>query len=524
METLSTTPRTSESTFDLPQGQAGQQLFQELCQRHELHEGSRHSHDTVYLDTFDGRLFARSRALRSAGGMLHLERLDRPGRQVRLEFDGLPAFADELPPGGLRDELLALAGNRALLRLFAVRSEVRTWSRRNRDQKTTLRVSLSEEEASDGKRTVPLPPLVTVRQVRGYKKVFREVCAWWAERDVHAAAASRYQRAMDALGLDPLQAAAAARVKLDPSMTAADAVRSMIRAQYQVVRGNEEGILVDADTEFLHSFRVAVRRARSFLGQLRDVFAPAPGAGLRKSLAWLGKSTNALRDLDVYLLQQADYRGLLTGGLADDLAPLFDFAARERAAAHGVLVGVLGSSGYDQAVQRWRACVEDPAVLGLGARGSEPVLSLVGARAAKKCRAVLEQGSGLQGRAEDAAAFHALRIECKQLRYLLEVLADLEPQAGGVVPHLKKLQDALGRIQDLTVHEARTREFAQALWVAGDRRTRPAAEVLVSRMRVEQELACARVPELLARFTQSLRATEPPYLLLLPWLRRLEAG
>ena len=455
--------------------------------------------------------------------MLHLESLDRPDRQARIELDGLPAFADRLPAGGLRDELLPLTKNRALLRLFSVRSEVRTWSRWNRDQKTVLHVSLSEDEVSDGKRTARLGPCVVVRQVRGYKKIFRQVCEWWEERCARADGGARYRRAIEALGLDPLRTASASRVRLTASMTAADAVRSMIRGQYQVVRGNEEGVLDDTDTEFLHNLRVAVRRARSFLGQLRDVFAPEPAARLRKSLSWLGKSTNALRDLDVYLLQQADYQRMLTGPLAEDITPVFEFAAREREAAHRALVDVMGSGDYDGAVRRWRSCVEDETGLGVGPRGSEPVLSLAGARVAKKCRAVLEQGYRLQDKT-DAAAFHSLRIECKQLRYLMEILADLMPEAGSVVQRLKKLQDALGWIQDLTVHEARTQDFAQAMSVAGDGRALPAVEVLVSRMRVERELACAKVPELFAQFSQSLRETEPPYVILLPWLRRIQAG
>ena len=306
----------------------------------------------------------------------------------------------------------------------------------------------------------------------------------------------------------------------DPgSETAAVAIRAVLWAQYLAVRSNEEGILDDTDTEFLHDFRVAVRRARSILGQFRGVFAPETTAGLRHSLSWLGKSTNRLRDLDVYLAHEALYRGMLSGPLARDLAPLFEFVRREREAALREWAEVMRSPGYAAALRRWRECVEDPAAV--GRRGSEPVLRLAGARVAKRCRAVLEQGHGLRGRA-DAADLHSLRIECKKLRYILETLADRMPEAGEVVHCLKKLQDALGRIQDLTVHESRSRDFARAVSSAGVRGVLPAVEVLVSRMRVERELACGEVPGLLARFGRSLRETEPPYVMLLPWLRRMQ--
>ncbi len=523
MMTPSTTPAVSELTFEVPPGRAGQRLLRELRQHYELREGPRLSRETVYLDTPDGRLFARSRALWSSAGVLELESLDRPDSRSRIELDGLPGFADRLPPGALRDELAPLTRNRALLKLFSVRSEVRTWSRCNRDQKTVLRVSVSRDEASHGERTASLGSFVVVRQVRGYKKIFRDVCEWWKKRGVRPGSGPSYRKALEALGLDPLRTASVSRPKLDASMTAAEAVRAMIRVQYQVARANEEGILDDTDAEFLHDFRVAVRRARSYLGQMRDVFAAESATGLRKKLSWLGKSTNGPRDLDVYLEQQADYRSLLAAPLTDDIAPLFEFAARERETAHRTLVGVMGSGDYDAAMRRWRSSAEEESLLGVGRRGAEPVLSLAGARVARRCRAVLEQGARIRD-LKDAAAFHSLRIECKQLRYLMEFLGDLLPEAKGAVQRLKKLQDALGRIQDLTVHEARTQEFAQTMSAAGDGRALPAAEVLISRMRVERELECGRVPELFAQFSRSLRETEPPYVLLLPWLRRIQGN
>ncbi len=510
----------SERTFDIPRGRSGPRLLRELRHQYALRQGPRLVREAVYLDTHDGRLFAHSRALWSSGGVLHLGSLDGSDPRSRMEFDGLPEFAAGLPPGALRDELAPLTRNRALLRLFSVRSRVRIWYRWNHDQKTVLRVLLNQDEVADGRRSARLADSVVVRQVRGYRNIFREVCEWWEKRGVRAGSGSRYRRALEALSLDPLGTATAARTRLDASMTAAEALGAVIRDQYPVVRANQEGMLHDTDTEFLHDFRVAVRRARSCLGQLRGVFSPEPVDRLRKTLSWLGKSTNALRDLDVYLERQTAYRGMLAPPLAQDLTPLFEFAARERAAAHRRLVEVMGSDDWHAALRCWRSSVQDAGVLGTGPRGTKPILPLAAARVARKCRNMLEQGARLR-EPTDAASFHALRIECKQLRYLLEMLGELMPEARDVVPRLKKLQDALGRIQDLTVHEARTRDFAAVLSRAGASRACPAAEVLSSRMRVERELACAKVPDLLARFGRSLRETEPPYTLLLPWLPRI---
>ena len=507
----------AEATFHLPRGRAARQWLREFIHHHRLREDPRRRREAVYFDTFDGRLFAQARALWLSEGMLCLESVDSPGEQSRIRLDGAPVSADGLPSGELRDALASLTRNRGLLKLFSMRSELRTWSKWDRERKTVVRVSSRDDEVSDGNRRARLTPCVVVRKVRGYDKAFREVCDWCAERAVQAEPGSRYRQALQALEVDPARTASLGRLELDPAMTAADAVRAMLRAQHQVAQGNEEGIRGDADPEFLHDFRVAVRRARSFLGQLRDVFAPKPAAALRKSLSWLGRSTSALRDLDVYLQQQAHYRGMLAEPLAEDLGPLFDHAGREREAAFHEFVEVMDSGAYEDALRRWRACVDDASVLGVGRRGSEPIPRLAGARMAKKCRAVLEQGRRVREQT-GPDAFHALRIECKQLRYITEAAGDLMPETRGAVQRLKKLQDALGRIQDLTVHETRSQEFARDLRRGGNRQVSPAVEVLVSRMRVERDLACAEVPGLFEQFGRSLRETEPPYAMLLPWL------
>ena len=514
-------PETLEQSFRVPSGEAGRDVLRDLRQTFALSEDGRSRAETQYHDTFDGRLYTRSRALRRAQGELSLECLDPPHEMVRVAFEGSPRFADGLPSGPLQDALRPLIKNRALLPLFSIRSDVRAWRLTDREQKTVVRMTFLDEEAAAGERSERLGQRVVVRQVRGYRKAFRETCEWWTRQGVKPEGNSRFREAIEALRLDPLATAALSRTPLTASMTAAEAVRAMLHSQYRVARANEEGIRNDTDPEFLHDFRVAVRRARSFLSQLRDVFDPAAAADLRKGLSRLGRSTNALRDLDVYLEHRKEYQALLSDPLAGDLAPLFEHVARGRAAARREVLAVMRSAAYRNALERWRASVEDgKGGLGPGRQGMEPLARVTGARVARKCRAVLEQGYAIPDNA-DPDALHSLRIECKQLRYLTEILVELSPEVRGVVPRLKKLQDALGRIQDLTVHEARTRDFARALSEGGAGAALPAVEVLVSRMRTERDEECAGVRGLFVKFSRSLRETEPPYALLLPWLRPL---
>ena len=56
------------------------------------------------------------------------------------------------------------------------------------------------------------------------------------------------------------------------------------------MRANEEGTLRDLDTEFLHDFRVAVRRTRSALSQIKDVLPAEIEERYRAEFGWLDRS------------------------------------------------------------------------------------------------------------------------------------------------------------------------------------------------------------------------------------------
>src|SRR5262249_15729632 len=70
---------------------------------------------------------------------------------------------------------------------------------------------------------------------------------------------------------------------------------------------NLPGTFEDIDSEFLHDLRVAVRRARSLLRELKTVFPERQLQRLRDDLKWVQLITGETRDLDVQLLDFDDY-------------------------------------------------------------------------------------------------------------------------------------------------------------------------------------------------------------------------
>jgi CHAD domain-containing protein len=225
---------------------------------------------------------------------------------------------------------------------------------------------------------------------------------------------------------------------------------------------HEEGVRRGPGGEFLHDFRVSVRRTRSLLSQLDKVFAPHAAARFRREFKWLGSLTGTVRDLDVYLLKMDQYCATLPAGSGEDLAPLSKWLRRQRSAERRRLLAALGSRRYGKLVDDWRAFLDG------GVAGDSPPAdarrSAVDVACAHIWRAyrLVHQGNGNVDGDASAEALHELRIDCKKLRYLLEFFRDLydEDDIAPLLKPLKRLQSNLGEFNDLEVQQRTLQRFA----------------------------------------------------------------
>ena len=101
---------------------------------------------------------------------------------------------------------------------------------------------------------------------------------------------------------------------------------SLLRA----VLHNQEGVLGSRDPEFLHDFRVAVRRARSALTQVKGVFPAAEAEPAKVALSSMTRMTGPARDLDVFLEKLEAYGSGLPERVRQELVPIGEQARRRR--------------------------------------------------------------------------------------------------------------------------------------------------------------------------------------------------
>lgn len=241
---------------------------------------------------------------------------------------------------------------------------------------------------------------------------------------------------------------------LTADIPARQATGRIIRAIMEIATRNLPGIVSDCDTEFLHDYRICLRKIRSALSLLKGVY-PAEATGrMRQLLGDLARQTNRLRDLDVYLLARDEYLALVPPVFRPALEEIFrDFSA-ERNVVLRRTVSKLRAKTHHQALQELETCFAEQTQHPPSATADLPVGPLVFRQISKRYRKIRTIAAEIQTDTPDEL-LHQLRIECKKLRYLMEFFSELIPAEEGEALQklLRRLQGRLGEFNDASVQQ-----------------------------------------------------------------------
>ncbi len=413
----------------------------------------------IFYDTFEEEAFRNGFAVVRRKAKLLVIELDTGLTLAEVSFPGSPAsfFAASLPEGKARKLLLKCSNLRAFISRCTIDHFISSWRLLNEDDKTVAKLEYESIHPVDKNSDAVFPRHYSITPLKGYHKELSQMLMALPEPiDAYRIVSfkERFMTIMEAAAPFGQGYSSKLHLQLDPQAPIHENILRLLRFTTSVMEQNEEGIRKDIDSEFLHDYRVSVRRSRSIIRLLNGAFTPEKSAWALAELRELGKRTNELRDNDVYLLRRREYTELLPPPLQPALNPLFNDIASAKRLHHKQFSRYLKSREYLDFMTSWRAFIDsevlpDEELAPLAAQSTATVAAKAIRKALKK---VLAHGRRAGDETSDAE-LHKLRIDCKKLRYLLEFFSSLFPPkaAGRVLKQMKALQDNLGTFVDMSV-------------------------------------------------------------------------
>jgi CHAD domain-containing protein len=451
-----------------------------------------------YYDSFDWRLFKANKVLawqqRNVDSQLCLLSAGNDSAQMAIHLKQQPSrFADELPPGQLRQELVDLLELRAFLPVATIETHSLACRWIDTEGKTRLRLYLEHHRlVQPGDKRSTLCKRIRVVPLQGYAKATKRVISILEkELALCPGDGDLLSQALASMHKIPGNYSSKLNIPLEPELRADAAMRRISLTLLETMEVNEAGTIANLDTEFLHDFRVAVRRTRSALGQMKTVFPTATLTRFRDKFAWLGTITSPTRDLDVYLLKFENYRNQLPEVLQADLEPLRVFLKRHHEQEQTRLSRELQTARYRQLKNQWRRYLTSALPKRPTAVDAPRPIGEVGPRRTwRMYKRVLREGLAITP-ASPAEELHELRKSCKKLRYLMEFFQRLYPakKIRALIKELKGLQENLGDFQDLDVQIHTLKQYSEQMTQEGDMtpRTQLAMETLLTSLETRMQ-------------------------------------
>lgn len=404
------------------------------------------------LDDFGNSLKRSGRILLRHQKKLLLLQIGEPDVLTQTSAPGW-RFIPQMDDGPVKSSLQDYSPIRAFQAGATNALEIREYAVLDDNRKTTARCTLYHLD--NGERSLTLG---FTQPLRGYDTEHSALRRFLSKNG--ASALESHANLHAQCGFDQPMYDSKPNVDIAADAPAIETANHLVATSLDVARQNEQGISRDYDTEFLHDYRVNLRKVRSVLSLFKGVYGQEDTVHLKRQFADIMRVTNRLRDLDVYLLAKQDLFGLLPERMHPGLEQMFSIFTKERRRELKQVVKMLTSASYQRNMAELQEKFRSTDRLAPGPKAMTASLPfathLIWARYSKVCQIARKID-----RSTPDEEVHELRIQCKKLRYLMEFFAGLFPQRmlKDLIKPLKRLQDNLGNFNDFSVQQESLQAF-----------------------------------------------------------------
>jgi CHAD domain-containing protein len=454
--------------YQMPDETTGADLSELLQKHYTVKEETTEPCAFTYYDSFDWRFHNRGLHLQHSGRKFTLTNfLESPEtEEASLITDYLGRFSWDYPHSGFRDYIAEILDPRALSEITSGTNQITTLHLLNKDEKTVVRVTIEQASIRKGKLDLPLKRRACLHSVRGYENDLNTTRRVLETSGLVICDETLFEEAIRILGISPGDYSGKVSFILDAKTQARQTTKEMILSLLHVVRNNEAGTIDDHDSEYLHDYRVSIRKIRSILSLIKEVFPEDVTLQLKDEFRNLGTETGPVRDLDVYLLSKEEYISMVPQAQKAGIELLFKDLEKRRKTECAKLSKFLKSKAYNTLmVEKIHFFSNSDDELPPSRNSEKPIGKLAIRTLQKRYAKIIGMGTHIITRDTEDEEVHELRIECKKLRYLLEFFKSLLNQkaVAKFVRQLKHLQDNLGRFNDLCVQQQYMNNYLQSL-------------------------------------------------------------
>lgn len=441
--------------------------------RFNIESESLRKNDITFFDTFDWRLFSGDKFLISTSKGFFYG--DSASNSHFIRTKKKIQFAKDFPPSDVRESLVKISGLRKYVRNYKFNEKKSTFKVLNADRKIVCRFSLYEYTRKDKSGIAQKTMSLKIDSLRGYKRYSNEISNSAGEILKPSESRTQMEMILALTGEIPGGYSSKPKFTLDHNMPSWLALKNIYSELFSIMEQNEEGIIKNTDNEFLHDYRVAVRRTRSALSQLTRILPKEKSVHFRQGFKFIQNATNSARDFDVDIENKEDYKAILPVTLHAGVDSLTKYLKKERTKVQQSLVQFLNSERYLKLKKEWSVFISE---LGENITDSGNTFLPADKLAAQNINSLLKKtilaGEKITEDSPDEE-YHEFRIRLKKLRYLLEFFTGLFPQKQMefILRQLKLLQDNLGEFNDICIQQVKLSHYLTSI------KLKPAQEKLI---------------------------------------------
>jgi inorganic triphosphatase YgiF len=420
---------------------------------------------SVYFDTRKHKLHKKGVLLRVRRiGNRHIQTIKADGNAGLFERDEWETeITGEAPD-------LSLAGGTALAPLVngKLRRQLKplfeTRVRRTvyplADDRRAIALTIDRGSIETGARSAPLCEIELELERGNMADVFAVARELMHALPAQLAFKSKSERGYELIDDEQGAPVKAAPVDLAAGTSTRDGFKAIGGACLKQIIGNEPA-LNRGDPEGVHQMRVGLRRLRAAMSLFADLLRDPQTAAIKAELKWLAGELAPARELDV-LMNRVVTPVRRRHARWDGIPSLTQELSEKREAALVQAQNAVKSERFRTLTLETAAWLEigqwtKPQDDLVRDRGDIAVERFAAEQLTRRWGKIRKQGKALARL--DARSRHKLRIQAKKLRYAAEFFAGLfagkrsSKRRQKFLPALERLQDGLGDLNDIAVHE-----------------------------------------------------------------------